>query len=73
MGTGPFKSNMIGLLFPSWGKQRSNLAFSKKTFNEMWKEKNNQATEIQTIDDIDFQMTDDRQGNVVTDNRLSDN
>ena len=41
MGTGPFKSNMIGLLFPSWAKQRSNLAFSKKTFNEMWKERNN--------------------------------
>ena len=39
MGTGPFKSNMIGLLFPSWGKQRGNLAFSKKTFNEMWKER----------------------------------
>ncbi len=39
MGNGPIKSNMIGLLFPSWGKQRGKLEFSKKTFNELWKEK----------------------------------
>jgi len=39
MSNGPMKSNMIALLFPSWGKQRGKLAFSKKTFNELWKER----------------------------------
>lgn len=40
MGNGPIKSNMIGLLFPSWGKQRGKLEFSNKTFNELWRERN---------------------------------
>lgn len=39
MGNGPIKSNMIGLLFPSWAKQRGKLEFSKKTFNELWRER----------------------------------
>jgi L-lactate dehydrogenase complex protein LldF len=39
MSNGPMKSNMIGLLFPSWAEKRGKLAFSKKTFNEMWRER----------------------------------
>ncbi len=38
-GTGPMKNLMINGLFTHWKKNRGDLNFSKKTFNEMWKEK----------------------------------
>ncbi len=38
MGTGPMKNLMINGLFTDWKKHRGNLDFSKKTFNQMWKE-----------------------------------
>jgi L-lactate dehydrogenase complex protein LldF len=39
MGNGNLKSTVVNKLFRGWNKERSNLQFSKKTFNEMWKER----------------------------------
>ena len=37
MGNGNLKSAVVNRLFKGWNKERSDLHFSKKTFNEMWK------------------------------------
>jgi L-lactate dehydrogenase complex protein LldF len=39
MGNGDIKTRVVNNLFKGWAKHRSSLDFSKKTFNEMWKEK----------------------------------
>ena len=39
MGNGSIKSKVVNKLFKDWNKNRSELQFSKKTFNEMWKER----------------------------------
>lgn len=39
MGNGNLKSQVVNKLFKGWNKERSDLHFSKKTFNEMWKER----------------------------------
>ena len=39
MGNGSIKNKIVNGLFKGWTKQRSDLEFSKKTFNEMWKER----------------------------------
>lgn len=39
MGNGSIKNKVVNGLFTGWTKQRSDLEFSKKTFNEMWKER----------------------------------
>jgi L-lactate dehydrogenase complex protein LldF len=38
MGNGPLKNKVVNGIFKGWTKHRSDLNFSKKTFNEMWKE-----------------------------------
>ncbi len=38
MGNGPLKNTVVNGIFKGWTKHRSDLNFSKKTFNEMWKE-----------------------------------
>jgi L-lactate dehydrogenase complex protein LldF len=43
MGTGTLKNNVVNKLFKGWNKHRSDLQFSKKTFNEMWKERFNKS------------------------------
>jgi L-lactate dehydrogenase complex protein LldF len=39
MGNGPLKNKVVNGLFKDWKKHRSDLNFSRKTFNEMWKER----------------------------------
>ena len=39
MGSGKLKSKVVNKLFKGWNEERSDLEFSKKTFNEMWKER----------------------------------
>jgi len=39
MGSGKLKSKVVNKLFKGWNEERSDLAFSKKTFNQMWKER----------------------------------
>ena len=39
MGSGELKSRVVNKLFKGWNKHRTELHFSKKTFNEMWKER----------------------------------
>lgn len=39
MGNANLKSQVVNKLFKGWNKERSDLHFSKKTFNEMWKER----------------------------------
>ncbi|MDB5277815.1 MAG: L-lactate dehydrogenase, Iron-sulfur cluster-binding subunit YkgF [Ferruginibacter sp.] len=39
MGNGDLKNKVVNGLFKGWSKNRSHLEFSKKTFNEMWKER----------------------------------
>src|SRR5664279_1034289 len=39
MGNGSMKSKVVNKLFKGWNKERSNLQFSEKTFNEMWKDR----------------------------------
>jgi L-lactate dehydrogenase complex protein LldF len=41
MGSGNLKNKLVNKLFKGWNKHRSDLHFSKKTFNEMWKERFN--------------------------------
>lgn len=38
MGNGNLKNKVVNGMFKGWKMHRSNLQFSKKTFNEMWKE-----------------------------------
>ena len=38
IGNGDLKNSVVNGLFKGWAKHRSALDFSKKTFNEMWKE-----------------------------------
>ncbi len=39
MGSGNLKNKVVNKLFRGWNKHRSDLEFSKKTFNEMWKDR----------------------------------
>ena len=39
MGNGNLKSKVVNKLFKDWNRHRSDLSFTKKTFNEMWKER----------------------------------
>ncbi len=39
MGSGNLKNKVVNKLFKGWNKHRSDLEFSKKTFNEMWKDR----------------------------------
>ena len=39
MGSGKFKNKVVNGLFKGWKKHRSDLDFSPKTFNQMWKER----------------------------------
>ncbi len=39
MGNGSLKNKVVNGLFKSWKKNHSELDFSKKTFNEMWRER----------------------------------
>jgi len=39
MGNGNLKSTVVNKLFKGWNTERSDLHFSKKTFNEMWKDR----------------------------------
>ena len=38
-GTGPLKNKIVNGLFKDWNRHRSDLNFSSKTFNQLWKEK----------------------------------
>ncbi len=40
MGNGPLKNKVVNGLFKGWKQNRSDLNFSQKTFNEMWKDRN---------------------------------
>ncbi|MEO5944324.1 MAG: LutB/LldF family L-lactate oxidation iron-sulfur protein [Ferruginibacter sp.] len=40
LGNGSLKNKVVNGLFKDWTKHRSNLDFSQKTFNQLWKEKN---------------------------------
>ncbi|MBS1495316.1 MAG: iron-sulfur cluster-binding protein [Bacteroidetes bacterium] len=40
LGNGKLKNKVVNSLFKDWTKHRSDLHFSQKTFNELWKEKN---------------------------------
>lgn len=39
MGSGNFKNKVVNKLFTDWTKHRSDLNFSNKTFNQLWKER----------------------------------
>jgi L-lactate dehydrogenase complex protein LldF len=39
MGNGKLKSAVVNKIFKGWTSHRSNLNFSKKTFNELWEER----------------------------------
>lgn len=39
LGSGPLKNKVVNGLFKDWNKHRADLDFSKKTFNQMWKER----------------------------------
>ena len=39
MGSGKLKNKVVNGLFKGWAAKRSELEFSQKTFNEMWKER----------------------------------
>jgi len=39
MGSGKLKNRVVNGLFKDWKKHRSDLHFSEKTFNQMWKER----------------------------------
>ena len=40
MGTGNLKNMVVNKIFKSWTTHRSDLEFSNKTFNQMWKDRN---------------------------------
>ena len=39
MGSGAFKNKVVNGLFTDWKRNRADLNFSQKTFNQMWKER----------------------------------
>jgi L-lactate dehydrogenase complex protein LldF len=39
MGSGNLKNKVVNGMFKSWNKNRSDLNFSQKTFNQLWKER----------------------------------
>jgi L-lactate dehydrogenase complex protein LldF len=39
LGNGKIKNKVVNKLFKSWNKQRSELNFSEKTFNQLWRER----------------------------------
>jgi L-lactate dehydrogenase complex protein LldF len=39
MGSGSLKSKVVNRLFKDWNKNRSELQFSEKSFNQLWREK----------------------------------
>ncbi len=39
MGSGGLKNKVVNGMFKGWNKKRSDLNFSQKTFNQMWKER----------------------------------
>ena len=39
LGGGPVKNKVANSIFKGWAQNRSNIDFSNKTFNEMWKER----------------------------------
>ena len=39
LGNGPLKNKVVNGIFKEWKKNRADLDFSQKTFNQMWKEK----------------------------------
>ncbi len=43
MGNGKMKNRIVNKVFKGWSLHRSELDFSPKTFNEMWKEKQKQS------------------------------
>ena len=42
MGNGNIKTAVVSTMFKGWSAHRDKLHFSKKTFNELWKERNGQ-------------------------------
>jgi L-lactate dehydrogenase complex protein LldF len=46
MGNGHLKNKVVNGLFNDWTKHRGNLDFSKKTFNELWKQRVASKTEL---------------------------
>ena len=38
MGNGKLKNWMVNKVFKGWNNKRGDLSFSKKTFNEMWRQ-----------------------------------
>ena len=43
LGNGDLKNKVVNGLFKGWKENRSDLVFSKKTFNEMWKDREGQS------------------------------
>lgn len=43
MGSGNLKNKVVNKIFKGWNKHRSDLEFSKKTFNELWKDRFNKS------------------------------
>ena len=43
LGNGDLKNKAVNGLFKGWKENRSDLVFSKKTFNEMWKDREGQS------------------------------
>jgi L-lactate dehydrogenase complex protein LldF len=39
MSNGSIKNKVVNTIFKGWTKHHSDLDFSKKTFNEMWKDR----------------------------------
>jgi L-lactate dehydrogenase complex protein LldF len=42
MGSAPIKTWVVNSFVKDWKKNRSELQFPKKSFNQLWKERNNQ-------------------------------
>jgi L-lactate dehydrogenase complex protein LldF len=43
LGNGDLKNKLVNGLFKGWKENRTDLVFSKKTFNEMWKDRFSQS------------------------------
>jgi L-lactate dehydrogenase complex protein LldF len=41
MGTGPMKGWLVNTFLKDWSRHRSEIQFPRKSFNQMWKERNN--------------------------------
>ncbi|OPZ15062.1 MAG: Lactate utilization protein B [Bacteroidetes bacterium ADurb.BinA245] len=39
LGTGKLKNKVVNGMFKDWNRGRADLQFSKKTFNQLWKER----------------------------------